>query len=124
MNLLMSEHRRFIFTGPRLTPRKPFGGGHGHEGSMATPWLVLNAPASYEDQFWGYVMVSEERPGFYWTGSQGDVAWSANPRRALVDSIAPWDIFGSPVKGGRCVKVLLESEVTMLPLHKWPRPRD
>lgn len=81
---------------------------------MATPWLVPSASTYSEDQLWGYVLVSEDRPGFYWTGSQGDAAWSANPWRALVDAVVPWDMFGSPVKGGRCVKVLLENEVTML----------
>lgn len=89
------------------------------------PWLTDDAPASYEDLLWGYVVVHCRQPLRYWTGSLGpERRWSHNPRRALVDAVAPWGILGDLqrlARGGRCVRVLLEDEVTMLPLRHWPQ---
>lgn len=85
---------------------------------LEPPWLHPPEEAWLVGRLEGYVV---EDDGWYWTGDLGQDAWSRNPRRALVD-YAPWDMHGSlPVKRGRCVRVILENEVTMLPLHLWPK---
>lgn len=75
-------------------------------------------PDTWPGHLVGYVI---EDQGWYWTGAYGEEAWSLNPRRALV-SVSPWDLGGhTKLPRGRCVEVLLETEVTMLPLRHWPR---
>lgn len=88
---------------------------------MDAPWLHGYERPSPCPYLSGYVV---ERDGWYWTGVR-ETPWSRNPRRALVDALAPWDFVGKlPTAEGRCVQVLLENEATMLPLRHWPRLGD
>lgn len=93
--------------------------GHG----MDAPWLI-DAPWD-EDLLSGYVIVPRDPPRRYWTGSIDPTRqWSMNPSRALIDLASPWDLhvpIDQIVNDGRCVRVLLETESTMLPLRHWPR---
>jgi hypothetical protein len=86
------------------------------------PWLHGYVPPPGCPYGVGWVVV---RDGWYWTGLPPEAggAWSRNPRRALVDAMAPWDLNGGLEPGSRCVKVLLEDEATMLPLYRWPPPQ-
>lgn len=69
----------------------------------------------------GYVVT---RRGLYWTGAPPPNDLTADPSQALVD-VWPWDAAGRktmPYHEGRCYRVLLRDEATMLPLAQWPTP--
>lgn len=87
---------------------------------MDAPWFhdILPPGKEFPDRIDGYVI---EHEGWYWTGhrSSEPTGWTRNPRQALVEICSAWSL--ALTKGrGRVVRVLLETEATMLPLRHWP----
>jgi hypothetical protein len=104
---------------PWLLPARPILTA----GSVDAPWMFdLGVPEGepFPGHIDGYVI---EHEGWYWTGRRSSEpdGWTRNPRGALVEICSAWSLALTGGRG-RVVRVLLETEATMLPLRHWPRP--